>query len=349
MSQENNPWGNAPQNTQQEASPWGGGAAESAPSPDWLAKPEEIEVAFDWFDPFKEALIPLELWVESALDWTVNNFRDFFQSIRAPIDLTLSGIEDALLSLNPWIIVLFFVLAAWQISNYKLALGTFLSLLFIGFTGAWDAAMTTLSLVITSVLFCIAMGLPTGIWISKSDRASMVIKPILDAMQTTPAFVYLIPIVMLFGIGNVPGVVVTIIFALPPLIRLTDLGIRQVPQDLIEASRSFGASPWQMLWRVQLPVALPTIMAGINQTLMLALSMVVIASMIAVGGLGQMVLRGIGRLDMGLAALGGISIVLLAIILDRLTQALGKKQSKPGQWYTRGPIGLIVNLIQRRK
>jgi glycine betaine/proline transport system permease protein len=326
MSQENNPWGNAPQNTQQEASPWGGGAAESAPSPDWLAKPEEIEVDFDWLDPFKEALIPLELWVESALDWTVNNFRDFFQSIRAPIDLTLSGIEDALLSLNPWIIVLFFVLAAWQISNYKLALGTFLSLLFIGFTGAWDAAMTTLSLVITSVLFCIAMGLPTGIWISKSDRASMVIKPILDAMQTTPAFVYLIPIVMLFGIG-----------------------IRQVPQDLIEASRSFGASPWQMLWRVQLPVALPTIMAGINQTLMLALSMVVIASMIAVGGLGQMVLRGIGRLDMGLAALGGISIVLLAIILDRLTQALGKKQSKPGQWYTRGPIGLIVNLIQRRK
>ena len=350
MSAENNPWGTTTQApTQESSSPWGTETQEAAPSPNWLTKPEENEVIFDWLDPFKEALIPLESWVESALKWTVENFRDFFQSIRAPIDLTLNGIEESLLTLNPWIIILFFVLIAWQISNFKLALGTLLSLLFIGFTGAWEAAMTTLSLVLTSVIFCIAMGLPIGIWISKSDRASMVIKPILDAMQTTPAFVYLIPIVMLFGIGNVPGVVVTIIFALPPLIRLTDLGIRQVPADLIEASRSFGANPWQMLWRVQLPVALPTIMAGINQTLMLSLSMVVIASMIAVGGLGQMVLRGIGRLDMGLAALGGISIVLLAIILDRLTQALGKKSSKPSQWYRRGLLGFIINLIQRRK
>ncbi|WP_428028730.1 ABC transporter permease subunit [Arcobacter sp.] len=172
----------------------------------------------------------------------------------------------------------------------------------------------------------------------------------LDGMQTTPAFVYLIPIVMLFGIGNVPGVIVTIIFALPPLIRLTNLGIRQVPADLIEASRSFGASSSQMLFKVQLPVAMPTIMAGINQTLMLSLSMVVIASMIAVGGLGQMVLRGIGRLDIGLAAVGGIGIVILAVILDRITQEMGKKNKKiKNKWYEQGPVGFVYNLLKKEK
>ncbi|MDQ7769989.1 ABC transporter permease subunit, partial [Serratia nevei] len=183
-----------------------------------------------------------------------------------------------------------------------------------------------------------------GIWLARSKHAAKVIRPLLDAMQTTPAFVYLVPIVMLFGIGNVPGVVVTIIFALPPIVRLTILGIKQVPEDLIEAAESFGASPRQLLFKVQLPLAMPTIMAGVNQTLMLALSMVVIASMIAVGGLGQMVLRGIGRLDMGLAAVGGVGIVILAIILDRLTQSLGRdRRSKGiGRWYRRGPIGLLT-------
>tara|TARA_R100000963_G_C4614457_1_gene83818 strand:- start:374 stop:883 length:510 start_codon:yes stop_codon:yes gene_type:complete len=169
-------------------------------------------------------------------------------------------------------------------------------------------------------------------------------------MQTTPAFVYLVPIVMLFGIGNVPGVVVTIIFALPPLIRLTILGIRQVPGDLVEAARSFGASPKQLLFRVQLPLAMPTIMAGVNQTLMLALSMVVIASMIAVGGLGQMVLRGIGRLDMGLATVGGVGIVLLAIVLDRMTQALGQDSRSKGtrHWYESGPAAAIRSLMGKK-
>jgi glycine betaine/proline transport system permease protein len=169
-------------------------------------------------------------------------------------------------------------------------------------------------------------------------------------MQTTPAFVYLVPIVMLFGIGNVPGVVVTIIFALPPVVRLTILGINQVPEDLIEAAKSFGSSPSQMLFKVQLPLAMPTIMAGINQTLMLALSMVVIASMIAVGGLGQMVLRGIGRLDMGLASVGGAGIVILAIILDRLTQSMGRdSRSKGGhRWFTRGPVGLVMKPFTKK-
>ena len=167
-------------------------------------------------------------------------------------------------------------------------------------------------------------------------------------MQTTPAFVYLVPIVMLFGIGNVPGVVVTIIFALPPVVRLTILGIQQVPEELIEAGHSFGANKKQMLYRIQLPLALPTIMAGVNQTLMLSLSMVVIASMIAVGGLGQMVLRGIGRLDMGLAAVGGLGIVILAILLDRITQVLGANAGDTKlRWYRMGPVSILLNALNR--
>lgn len=237
---------------------------------------------------------------------------------------------------------------ALQFSTKKLAVGTLISFFVIGFIGAWEQSMITLALVITAVIFSIIIGLPLGIWSAKSETVDKVIRPILDAMQTTPAFVYLIPIVMLFGIGNVPGVIVTIIFALPPLIRLTNLGIRQVPEDLIEASRSFGASSFQMLFKVQIPVAMPTIMAGINQTLMLALSMVVIASMIAVGGLGQMVLRGIGRLDIGLAAVGGLGIVLLAVILDRLTQAMGQKnKSLKIKWYEKGPVGFIYKIFKR--
>jgi len=166
-------------------------------------------------------------------------------------------------------------------------------------------------------------------------------------MQTLPAFVYLVPVVMLFGIGNVPGVLVTIVFALPPLVRLTNLGIRQVPEDKIEAARAFGCTPRQMLTRVQLPLATSTIMAGLNQTLMLSLSMVVIASMISVGGLGQMVLRGIGRLDMGLATVGGVGLVLLAIFLDRLTQAMGARtNADPSRrWYQTGPVGVLMRLF----
>lgn len=182
-----------------------------------------------------------------------------------------------------------------------------------------------------------------GIWLARSQTAAKFVRPILDAMQTTPAFVYLVPIVMLFGIGNVPGVVVTIIFALPPVVRLTILGIQQVPEELIEAGHSFGANKKQMLYRIQLPLALPTIMAGVNQTLMLSLSMVVIASMIAVGGLGQMVLRGIGRLDMGLAAVGGLGIVILAILLDRITQELGVNAGNTKlRWYHAGPISYLL-------
>lgn len=304
--------------------------------------------SFDILDPFKESYIPLDTYVNTALEWTVLHFRDFFQLMKMPIEVTLTNMESFLQSLSPWAVILAFTLFAIQFSSKRISLMVFVSFIFIGLIGAWAEAMITLSLVLTSVLFSVLIGLPLGIITAKSDMTDKLLRPLLDAMQTTPAFVYLIPIVMLFGIGNVPGVIVTIIFALPPLIRLTNLGIRQVPSDLIEASRSFGANNWQLLFKVQLRVAMPTIMAGINQTLMLALSMVVIASMIAVGGLGQMVLRGIGRLDIGLAAIGGIGIVLLAIILDRLTQEMGKQtKNKHQKWYTRSLAGVFYNFIKR--
>lgn len=361
---ESNPWA-APTADDTAGNPWAGGAAAEAtqdnpwgatddtPSTagDWLAgveQPVEAE-ALDLVHPFQEAVIPLGTWVDNGLEWLVENFRGVFQAIRWPIDATLSGIESALLAVPDVLMLVIFGLLAWQASGVRLAIGAVISMTVVGLIGAWSEAMVTLALVLTSVFFCIVIGLPTGIWLARSARATAIVRPILDAMQTTPAFVYLVPVVMLFGIGNVPGVVVTIIFALPPLIRLTSLGIRQVPEDLVEAARSFGASPRQLLLKVQLPLAMPTIMAGVNQTLMLALSMVVIASMIAVGGLGQMVLRGIGRLDMGLATIGGVGIVILAIILDRMTQAVGQsRRDKPNRhWYESGPVGLMMRLLGR--
>ncbi|CRF09352.1 TPA: glycine betaine/L-proline ABC transporter permease ProW [Yersinia enterocolitica] len=326
--------------------------SQAAQSTDWLnSAPAAAPEHFSLMDPFHNTWVPLDSWVTQGIDWVVLHFRPLFQGIRVPVDFILSGFQHLLLGMPAPVAILVFALIAWQFSTLGMGVATLVSLIAIGAIGAWSQAMVTLALVLTSLFFCILIGLPLGIWLARSNNAARIIRPLLDAMQTTPAFVYLVPIVMLFGIGNVPGVVVTIIFALPPIVRLTILGIKQVPADLIEAAESFGANPRQMLFKVQLPLAMPTIMAGVNQTLMLALSMVVIASMIAVGGLGQMVLRGIGRLDMGLAAVGGVGIVILAIILDRLTQSLGRdRRSKGvGRWYATGPIGLITKPFRNTK
>ena len=364
MSQDtSNPWeSGSATTTSSQAAPassggtdaWGtpdGSATPDAASSDWLhsapaAQPEHFKI----LDPFHKTWIPLDHWVTDGIDWVVNHFRPLFQGIRVPVDYILSAFQQLLLGMPAPVAILVFVLIAWQIASPAMGIATLISLVLIGAIGAWSQAMVTLALVLTALLFCILIGLPLGIWLARSQRAARIIRPLLDAMQTTPAFVYLVPIVMLFGIGNVPGVVVTIIFALPPIVRLTILGIKQVPADLIEASESFGASPRQLLFKVQLPLAMPTIMAGVNQTLMLALSMVVIASMIAVGGLGQMVLRGIGRLDMGLATVGGVGIVILAIILDRLTQSFGRDNRSRGNrhWYHSGPIGLILSPFRKK-
>ncbi|UPQ90116.1 glycine betaine/L-proline ABC transporter permease ProW [Vibrio sinaloensis] len=340
------PWS---QTTTQQTDPWGQTTDSSASANDWLTSESVEQAPFDIMNPFQDAVLPLDTWVESGLNWLVEHGRPVFQAIRVPIDFILTSFETALVSTPaPLMLVLLFLLA-WQFSSLRLGVATVLSLTFIGLIGAWSQAMTTLALVMTSVFFCLLIGLPLGIWLARSNTAAKFVRPILDAMQTTPAFVYLVPIVMLFGIGNVPGVVVTIIFALPPVVRLTILGIQQVPEELIEAGHSFGASSKQMLYRIQLPLALPTIMAGVNQTLMLSLSMVVIASMIAVGGLGQMVLRGIGRLDMGLAAVGGLGIVILAILLDRITQELGANAGNTKlRWYQTGPISLITKQFAKQ-
>lgn len=311
---------------------------------------------FSLLDPFQSATIPLGDWVHATLNFLVHNFRDVFRAIRWPIDQVLNGIEMILQSIPPSIGILLSSLLGWQLAGKRMALLCFVTLTLLGLIGVWSASMTTLALVLTSVFFCAVIGIALGIFCARSNRLEQVVRPVLDAMQTLPAFVYLVPVVMLFGIGNVPGVLVTIVFALPPLVRLTNLGIRQVPEDKIEAARAFGCTPWQMLTRVQLPLATSTIMAGLNQTLMLSLSMVVIASMISVGGLGQMVLRGIGRLDMGLATVGGMGLVLLAIFLDRLTQAMGARSSADPslRWYHTGPVGLVLRLFgaghaERRK
>ena len=342
------PWGAA----EPAASPWGAAEpAATAATDDWLSQPVAAAADATGFQISQlwDGSLPIQSSINDGLAWMVDNFRPFFQTVRAPIDATLGGMEALLLSVPTLAMVALLGLIAWQCAGRAIAIGGVVSLLLIGMLGIWPEAMVTLSLVMTSLVFCLLIGLPLGIALAASDRANRIMRPVLDAMQTTPAFVYLVPVVMLFGIGNVPGVIVTIVFALPPLVRLTTLGIRQVRPDLIEAARSYGASPMQLLTKVQLPLAMPSIMAGINQTLMLSLSMVVIASMIAVGGLGQMVLRGIGRLDMGLATVGGLGIVLLAITLDRITQAMGQPSRGARHWWQTGPSGLVLRLLRPAK
>lgn len=303
----------------------------------------------EWLDPFQYLTIPIQEWVEQGLDWLVVNFRDFFQAIKKPVHVVLKGIESGLKSVPPLILLFLLGLLGWQIGGRRvgwIVVGCFVA---IGLMGVWFDSMTTLAIILTCVIFCSLLGIPLGILAARNDRFEAVLKPILDLMQTIPSFVYLIPVVMLFGIGNVPGVIVTIVYALPPVVRLTNLGLRQVRPDMVEAAKAFGASEFQILRKVQMPLAMPTIMTGVNQTIMMSLSMVVIASMISVSGLGLMVLRGIGRLDMGLATVGGLGIVLLAIAVDRFSQSFGvsSRDREHLAWYERGPIGLVRRVLFR--
>lgn len=290
-------------------------------------------------DPFDCGKLPLDAYVADGLKWLVSEYRPFFQSLKWPVDQTLGAFQGAMTGVPPTLMVIILGLIAWQLAGRRVAIGTVLSLVFVGFIGVWEETMITLAIVLTSLCACLVIGVPLGIWAARSDRFYGIIRPLLDGMQTIPAFVYLVPVVMLFGIGNVSGVIVTVIFAVAPVIRLTNLGIRQVPSEVVEAMLAYGATPRQLLFKAQIPLALPTIMAGVNQTLMMSLSMVVVASMIAVGGLGQMVLRGIGRLDMGTAVVGGIGIVVLAIVLDRITQSLQvDRKTRVVPWHQRGPV-----------
>lgn len=277
---------------------------------------------------FGDYILPLDNWIEAAVDWLVANYRTQFQMIKWPVDQTLTGLDSFLNWLNPWVILIAVGIIAWRFAGKGVAVFSVLALVFIGYLNLWPETMTTFAMVLCAVLFCTVVGVPLGIIASRSNRFEAFLRPILDTMQTTPAFVYLVPVVMLFSIGTVAGVIATIVFSMPPIIRLTNLGIRQVHPELIEASHAFGSSPWQVLTKIQVPLALPTIMAGLNQTIMLSLSMVVIAALIGAGGLGVPVFQGLNSLQVGLAGIGGLSIVLMAMVLDRITQALGEVKDK---------------------
>jgi len=282
------------------------------------------------WQPSDSFSIPFGDWVDVAVKgWLVPNFRDAFQAIQWPVSQVLEGL-DAFLNLVPMpVITLAAVLIAWRVAGRGVAVFSLISLVLLDLIGVWSETMTTLAMILTAVVFCAVVGIPVGILAARRDGFATFLRPVLDIMQTIPPFVYLVPIVMLFGVGVVPGIIATIIFALPPIIRLTNLGIRGVPAELVEAAYAFGSTPRQVLWEVQIPLALRTIMAGLNQTLMLALSMAVIAALIGAGGLGLTVYTGLGRLDVGAAAEGGLGIVLIAIILDRITQALGAGSRVP--------------------
>ena len=277
------------------------------------------------FSPSDVLLIPFDDWVNILVrEWIVPNFRPLFRALQVPVSMVLDWLDTFFNAVPMLVFTAALALLTWRTAGRGMAIFTVISLVFIDMIGLWPETMTTLSMIVTSVLFCVVLGVPLGILAARNDRVLAVIRPVLDIMQTVPSFVYLVPIVMLFGVGMAPGIIATIIFALPPIVRLTNLGIRNVRGDLIEAAEAFGSTSWQMLWNIQLPLAMCTIMAGLNQTLMLALSMVVITSMIGAGGLGLTVYTGLGRLDVGGATAGGVGIVLLAIILDRITQALGE-------------------------
>lgn len=271
--------------------------------------------------------LPLEQWTNSFVnEWLLPVMGGFFNAISSGLRSFITGVTDLLLAIPPELLVLIVMLLAWKISGKGLALFALLGGLYLGSVGLWDAAMQTVSIVVVSTLISVLIGIPVGILAATNKTISAIVRPILDFMQTLPSFVYLIPAILLFGLGNVPAVIATFVFATPPVVRMTTLGIIQVPADVVEASKAFGSTKSQLLYKVQLPLATPSIMAGINQTMMLALSMAVIASMIGAPGLGSVVLSGISTVNVGLGLTGGLGIVVLAILMDRMTQGLVKKK-----------------------
>lgn len=271
--------------------------------------------------------LPISSWVEAGMDWVTDTFSGLFKMIQSGGESMMDGITDGLLFIPPVLFILIIAVLAFFVTGKKfgLALFSLIGLLFIYNQGLWDELMNTFTLVLFSSVIAIILGVPIGILMSKSTAVENIVKPILDFMQTMPGFVYLIPAVAFFGIGVVPGVFASVIFALPPTVRFTNLGIRQVPTDLIEAADSYGSTGAQKLMKVELPIAKSTIMAGINQTVLLSLSMVVIASMIGAPGLGREVLSALQRAQVGNGFVAGLSLVIFAIIVDRLTQSFNKQ------------------------
>ena len=269
-----------------------------------------------------EVYFPIAEWIERNIKEWLFMQRPLFKKLSAPIDSVLNGL-DTLFNFIPFpLVLLIFMYFGFKTNGIKFALISAVALISIDLVDLWQETMTTLAMIFTAVIFCMIIGIPLGIIASRSRLFETILRPILDIMQTIPSFVYLIPVVMLFGVGLTPGVIATIIFALPPIVRLTNLGIRQVGKGFKEAGASLGLTRFLILRKIEIPLAMKTIMAGVNQTLMLALSMVVIAALIGAGGLGLTVYVALGRLDIGAAVVGGTGIVILAIILDRITQKI---------------------------
>lgn len=272
--------------------------------------------------------IPIGSWIESLEAWLESNAGPLFDGIKLLIGSTVNGLADSFNFFPPLVMIAIITIIAYAIGRVRISIFTLLGLLLVHNLGYWEHTMETLALVLTASFISIVFGVPLGILCARSNRVQKVVTPVLDFMQTMPAFVYLLPAVAFFSLGVVPGVIASVIFAIPPTIRLTNLGIRQVPGDLVEAADAFGSTPMQKLFKLQLPIAAPTIMAGVNQTIMLSLSMVVIASMIGAQGVGADVYRAVTQAKTGVGFEAGLAVVVLAIILDRMTQNLMKQNKK---------------------
>ncbi len=287
-----------------------------------------------WQSLTERLVVPLPIgeWFTAVVGYMQDHFEWFFELVSTVIGF----VADELMALFNWIpaplvFVLLAAIALWRV-GWQFTIFVLIALYVVLGMDLWPATMDTLGLVLAATVAALGIGLPLGVAMAKSNIMQAIIRPVLDFMQTLPAFVYLIPAVIFFGTGRVPGVIATVIFAMPPAVRLMNVGIRHVPAENVEAGRAFGCNGAQLLYKVELPLALPSIMAGINQTIMLALSMVVIASMIGAGGLGDPVLAGIQQLRLGTGFQGGLGVVILAIILDRLTQSFGTRRRGPGLW-----------------
>lgn len=278
-----------------------------------------------------DVTLPLGKGAEAVVNWLTDSASGLFSVLSTIFKGAYDGLDWALSTPPFWVVLVILVALAWFVKGWKLALGTAIGLGVIVGIGQWGNAMDTLALVLLASVIALLIAIPLGILAARNDTASKIIRPLLDFLQTMPAFVYLIPALMFFGVGVVPGIVATIVFALAPGVRLTELGIRGVDPEVVEAGYAFGSKPGRILRQIQLPLAMPSIMAGVNQVIMLSLSMVVIAGMVGAGGLGGEVVKALNRIDIGLGFEAGVSVVILAMILDRTTGALGSRGKKRGR------------------
>ncbi|GIG53435.1 glycine/betaine ABC transporter permease [Demequina activiva] len=282
--------------------------------------------------------IPVGDWIKAALTWIEDTFQWLFDALRQMFIWMFDAVDWVFATPPVWVVIVVIAIAALLARGWKFAAGAVVGLLFIVGVDQWENAVDSLALVIVAAFLAVVISIPLGIWAARNDKVSAIVKPIMDFLQTLPAFVYLVPAIFLFRIGVAPGIIATLIFAMAPGVRLTELGIRGVDKEVVEAGEAFGATPRRILRQIQIPLAMPSIMAGINQIIMLSLSMVVIAGLVGAGGLGGDVAQAISALNVGLGFEAGLSVVVLAILLDRFTASIGKGEGLYGRWTRRRKV-----------